>query len=396
MTRDGRLVGPRRGRTCSMSKRRSVGAVEARPVGVLADGTAYYAPIGELVHDGDAVVCHLCGRAMRMIGGTHLRVGHGWTLQQYREAFHLPMHAPTCSRELSNVYREQAVERVKATEHFGQPPTPRKGPTPARSPRWRSLAELHPELVAELSPRNEGVDAAELGAGSRLKPWWRCRSCGHEWRASVTNRTLRGSGCPRCAVRRRAELRSRVEPERSLAVARPDLVAELDPERNDHLNVTTLGVASMRKVWWRCGQCDHSWETTVASRAGGTGCPACWNRRRGATFSVVPPERSLAHRAPRSRTSCIRTGTRQNSIRARSGRGHPRRSGGCAAPAGTSGRRASPIARPAPAARCAHGISGGPRLPDRRPHVGAPRASPTAAKCHYRRRRCRTSRMRRS
>ena len=37
----------------------------------------------------------------------------------------------------------------------------------------------------------------------------------------------------------------------------------------------------MRKVWWRCGQCDHSWETTVASRAGGTGCPACWNRRRG-------------------------------------------------------------------------------------------------------------------
>jgi hypothetical protein len=101
---------------------------------------------------------------MRMIGRTHLRVGHGWTVQQYREAFHLPMHAPTCSRELSNVYREQAVERVKATDHFGEPPTPRTGPTPARSPRWRSLAELHPELVAELSPHNEGVDAAELGA----------------------------------------------------------------------------------------------------------------------------------------------------------------------------------------------------------------------------------------
>src|SRR5204863_4448623 len=124
----------------------------------------YYAPIGELVHDGDAVVCHLCGRAMRMIGGTHLRVGHGWILQQYREAFHPPMHAPTCSRELSNVHREQAIERVNATAHFGQAPTPRQGPKPARSLRWRSLAELHPELVAELSPRNEGVDAAEVSA----------------------------------------------------------------------------------------------------------------------------------------------------------------------------------------------------------------------------------------
>jgi rubrerythrin len=89
-----------------------------------------------------------------------------------------------------------------------------------------------------------------------------------------------------------------VEPARSLAVARPELVAELDPKRNDHLNVTSLGIASMRKVGWRCGQCQHSWETTVASRAGGTGCPACWTRRRGATFSVVPPQRSLAHRAP--------------------------------------------------------------------------------------------------
>ena len=108
----------------------------------------------------------------------------------------------------------------------------------------------------------------------------------------------RGSGCPAARSRGAPTSEAAVEPERSLAVARPDLVAELDPNRNDDLEVTTLGIASMRKVWWRCGQCEHSWETTVASRAGATGCPAGWNRRRGATFGVVPQERSLAHRAP--------------------------------------------------------------------------------------------------
>ena len=271
----------------------------ARPVGALADGTEYYAPIGELVYDGeDRVVCHLCGRAMLMVGGTHLRVGHGWTIHQYREAFHLPEHVPTCSHDLSDRYREHAVERFAGVKSFGHPPPPPRGARRPRSPRWRSLAEHHPELVGELSPRNEDFDPATVSAGSGLKPWWRCHACGHEWQASVANRTLRGSGCPKCAIRARAERRSRVAPERSLAIRRPDLVAELDPVGNGALDPLTLGTASMRKAWWRCGECGHGWEATVASRAGGTGCPACWQHRRSAAFSAVTPERSLAARAP--------------------------------------------------------------------------------------------------
>ena len=35
----------------------------ASPVGVLADGTPHYAPIGEVIVDGSLVTCHLCGRA---------------------------------------------------------------------------------------------------------------------------------------------------------------------------------------------------------------------------------------------------------------------------------------------------------------------------------------------
>src|SRR5215467_7985016 len=59
----------------------------AAPVGVLADGTPHYAPIGEVIVDGSLVTCHLCGRALRSVT-VHLRA-HGWTKLAYCEAFGL-------------------------------------------------------------------------------------------------------------------------------------------------------------------------------------------------------------------------------------------------------------------------------------------------------------------
>ena len=61
-----------------------------RPVvDVLADGTACYAPVGEVVMDGPLVVCHLCGRSFRSVAA-HL-ASHGWTKQRYCAAFGLEL-----------------------------------------------------------------------------------------------------------------------------------------------------------------------------------------------------------------------------------------------------------------------------------------------------------------
>jgi hypothetical protein len=35
--------------------------VPSAPLGLLADGTPFYAPVGEVTVDGDLVICHLCG-----------------------------------------------------------------------------------------------------------------------------------------------------------------------------------------------------------------------------------------------------------------------------------------------------------------------------------------------
>jgi lambda repressor-like predicted transcriptional regulator len=58
-----------------------------RAAGALSDGTAFYAPIGEVVTDGSRVVCHLCGRSLRSVAA-HL-TSHGWTKAEYCEAFGL-------------------------------------------------------------------------------------------------------------------------------------------------------------------------------------------------------------------------------------------------------------------------------------------------------------------
>jgi AraC-like DNA-binding protein len=55
--------------------------------GVLDDGTAFYAPVGEVVVEGSLVMCHLCGRSFRSVVA-HL-ASHGWTKEKYCEAFGL-------------------------------------------------------------------------------------------------------------------------------------------------------------------------------------------------------------------------------------------------------------------------------------------------------------------
>ena len=66
-------------------------------------------------------------------------------------------------------------------------------------PGRNDLATTHPAIAAEWHPTKNGeLFPTGVSAGSRKKAWWRCPSCTHEWRTTVTNRALGGSGCPAC------------------------------------------------------------------------------------------------------------------------------------------------------------------------------------------------------
>jgi hypothetical protein len=74
----------------------------------------------------------------------------------------------------------------------------RRGRVRGRVTHQRSLGVKRPELAKELHlAMNHDLDPYTLGTSSMRKVWWQCPRCGHEWEATVANRT-RGTGCPTC------------------------------------------------------------------------------------------------------------------------------------------------------------------------------------------------------
>lgn len=55
----------------------------------------------------------------------------------------------------------------------------------------------------------------------------------------------------------------------------PELRAQIHPDLNDEtIDFDSISAKSKTKAWW-LGKCNHAWETTVANRFSGTGCPIC-------------------------------------------------------------------------------------------------------------------------
>lgn len=75
-----------------------------------------------------------------------------------------------------------------------------------------SLATAYPSIAVEWHPsKNLPLTPATVTRASGRKVWWKCSTnTDHEWQAQVKNRTIVGSGCPRCAeessVRRLREI----------------------------------------------------------------------------------------------------------------------------------------------------------------------------------------------
>ncbi len=151
----------------------------------------------------------------------------------------------------------------------------------------RSLADLHPQLTAELHPaRNEGLDPSAVLPHSPRRVWWRC-SEGHEWQAMVKQRVKVRTGCPVCA-----SLGHRGIP---LAEIRPDLIAEWDRRLNGG-PPGDIVAGSHRRCWWRCAaDASHLWRAAVRNRVRHrSGCPYCAHKRPTHTTCLAAVAPALA------------------------------------------------------------------------------------------------------
>ena len=142
----------------------------------------------------------------------------------------------------------------------------------------RLMAEWDWEKNNEL-----GIDPSLLTDGTdRIKPWWLCRKCGHNWQATPYHRARRNQNCPKCRYQQMISTR-----EHTIKVKRgtlreiyPEISSEWHPTKNNTLTPDNIPPHSRKKVWWIC-QKGHEYEASVDARTGTnkTGCPFCSNRK---------------------------------------------------------------------------------------------------------------------
>ena len=149
----------------------------------------------------------------------------------------------------------------------GKRPWP--GETDLRTVNPKLAKEWHPTLNGDLRPEDVTASAAK-------KVWWICGK-GHEWRATINNRS-KDKGCPYCYGR------FPIKGETDFVTCYPELVEEWHPTKNGSIRPDEVACHSDRKIWWRCGE-NHEWQATINNRSNGRNCPYCAGNRpiRGKT-----------------------------------------------------------------------------------------------------------------
>ncbi len=131
-----------------------------------------------------------------------------------------------------------------------------------------NLYVLRPDLAKEWHPtRNGSLGPKDVTPGSDKKVWWLCEH-GHWWRASVRCR-VRGMRCSYC-------LSLQKHGEQRMVDAKPELLKEWHPSRNEGMKANMVSVNQKERMWWICAQ-GHEWQATIRSRVKGKCCPVCWN-----------------------------------------------------------------------------------------------------------------------
>ena len=137
-----------------------------------------------------------------------------------------------------------------------------------------SLQESGAWFVSEWDVEKNGdISPKDVKPGSSQEIWWKCSTCGHEWKASVKTRTA-GSGCIKCGFKSSAEKRAMPELQSSLQHLYPEIASTWNEERNGALSPWLVYPKSDKVVWWRCEK-GHEWEAAVKTRTNGSGCPVC-------------------------------------------------------------------------------------------------------------------------
>ncbi|MEV5751651.1 zinc-ribbon domain-containing protein [Actinoallomurus sp. NPDC052308] len=148
-----------------------------------------------------------------------------------------------------------------------------------------SLASAHPAIALEFTTNLDrpGLTPALMVPGSNDRCNWRCAQCGNEWVTRPAARTSGGTGCPRCAVRKRGRKKATPDEAECLATMYPDVarlfVANLT---NPGVGPQQLYATSGDRCRWTCPNCCEERIARVADAVRRSTCRTCGRQRMGA------------------------------------------------------------------------------------------------------------------
>jgi translation initiation factor IF-1 len=135
-----------------------------------------------------------------------------------------------------------------------------------------------------LAKEADGWDPVNFSKGGSEKLTWKCK-VGHKWQARISNRALKGYGCPICSGQ---QILSGFN---DLLTLRPEIAKqahEWDP--------SIVALHSNKKVKWKCSN-GHLWDSTVTNRVRrNDGCSVCSSHKTLAGFNdlaTTDPEVAL-------------------------------------------------------------------------------------------------------
>ena len=123
---------------------------------------------------------------------------------------------------------------------------------------FNDLKTKYPSLAAEWSEKNLPLTPDAVNEKSTKNVWWKCRTCGYEWKAVVKAR-VKGGMCPVCAER------AVLQGYNDLGTTDPHLLSEWDYEKNSKWTPSNVSRNSMKVVWWKCGA-GHSYRAKITDR----------------------------------------------------------------------------------------------------------------------------------
>lgn len=131
-----------------------------------------------------------------------------------------------------------------------------------------SLFKLRPDLVEEWNWDKNIKSPKEVGLGSHGKIHWKCKN-GHEYQASIDNRTRRGDGCPFCYGRY-------ATPENNFALVFPEKAKDWHPTKNGTKTPYDYKPTSnLNECWWVCGDCSNEYMCSCYVKSRQNGCSKC-------------------------------------------------------------------------------------------------------------------------